>query len=546
MSTWMIAWRSIQQRWFASSLTAFSMALGVTLVVAVVTIHGIVTAQFRNNATLGYNMIVGAKGGSLQLTLNSVYYLSKPVENLSYRLYLEFFPQEQRDKALRNSYAYQAHLASWRSAELAAAGNLGLGGPWSALALDALRSQSEKSLDLGRDGKFADYTEFIIPLCMGDYYGPFRVIGTTPDMFDVLPEYGKKFEFSEGRNFREWTPENGYFEAVVGATVARERNVKIGDEVNPAHGDPDGHSHENAFRVVGILRPSGTPNDRGVFVNMEGFLLMADHAKPLPETPADEGANSEAQADEESAASADAPSAAAVEPAAAVTPNSDAPPTADPDAELQAKLALRPLPLEQREITATLLRTVNPFVAAGLANVINEGDQAMVVQPIKEIYDLLDLIVTPVQKLLLLLTIMIIVVSGVSILVSIYNSMSERRHEIAVMRALGANRTTVMLIILSESMILSLGGGVLGWLIGHGLNWIASPVIEARTGVAIGFWDFAPAVNIYEFFGLEPRMDVLVWPELLLIPLLMALAVLVGLLPALAAYRTDVADSLGK
>ena len=99
MSMWMIAWRSIQQRGLASSLTAFSMALGVMLVVAVLSIHGVIQSSFRNNANLGYNVIVGAKGGKLQLTLNSVYYLSQPIENVSYDFYMEFLI---RRRATRN------------------------------------------------------------------------------------------------------------------------------------------------------------------------------------------------------------------------------------------------------------------------------------------------------------------------------------------------------------------------------------------------------------------------------------------------------------
>ena len=98
MSMWMIAWRSIQQRGLASSLTAFSMALGVMLVVAVLSIHGVIQSSFRNNANLGYNVIVGAKGGKLQLTLNSVYYLSQPIENVSYDFYMEFLDQAARDR----------------------------------------------------------------------------------------------------------------------------------------------------------------------------------------------------------------------------------------------------------------------------------------------------------------------------------------------------------------------------------------------------------------------------------------------------------------
>ena len=60
-------------------------------------------------------------------------------------------------------------------------------------------------------------------------------------------------------------------------------DVKLGDEISPRHGDPEGHMHERKFTVVGILEASGTPNDRAVFVNMEGFYLMEDHAKPLEE-----------------------------------------------------------------------------------------------------------------------------------------------------------------------------------------------------------------------------------------------------------------------
>ena len=78
MSLWKIAWRSIQQRGLASALTALSMALGVALVVGVLLIMGIISDSFRNNSSLGYNMIVGAKGGRLQLVLNTVFYLSSP------------------------------------------------------------------------------------------------------------------------------------------------------------------------------------------------------------------------------------------------------------------------------------------------------------------------------------------------------------------------------------------------------------------------------------------------------------------------------------
>jgi putative ABC transport system permease protein len=121
--------------------------------------------------------------------------------------------------------------------------------------------------------------------------------------------------------------------------------------------------------------------------------------------------------------------------------------------------------------------------------------------------------------------VLIVVVAGIGILVSIYNSMSERSHDIAVMRALGASRNAVMAIILVESILLSLLGSLAGLAIGHGALAAASPIVEFYTGITVPAWHFTGQ-------------------ELLLVPGLVAFAVLVGFLPALTAYRTDVARTL--
>ncbi len=52
------------------------------------------------------------------------------------------------------------------------------------------------------------------------------------------------------------------------------------------------------------------------------------------------------------------------------------------------------------------------------------------------------------QRILLILAVMIVIVAGIGIMVSMYNSMSDRRHEIAIIRALGARRTTIMVVVL--------------------------------------------------------------------------------------------------
>src|SRR5687768_12662671 len=189
MSLFQIAYRSITQRPVASILTLLSMGLGVMLVVAVLAIHGIIAQSFRSNASLGYNMIVGAKGGQEQLVLNSVYYLSQPVENIPYTYYLEFLKREERDKLQAESYAVEAFAALWESCELL---HLAGSGPAAALEQKVIARQALKlvpdtrlrshfpPVELGRHGKYGQMTDLAIPLCLGDYFGNFRVVGTTP------------------------------------------------------------------------------------------------------------------------------------------------------------------------------------------------------------------------------------------------------------------------------------------------------------------------------------------------------------------------------
>ena len=531
-----IAFRSIRQRGVASLLTMFSMSLGVTLVVAVLSIHGVVKQSFDKNANLGYNLIIGGKGGGReQLTLSSVYYLSQPLYPVSGDYYLEFLSREERDKQLMYSFAHRGHEASTIVQDLRQL--TALGGPLDLITEDLLdpvvEKQDSKRADLGRAGKYAHLTEFAIPVCLGDYLDRFRVVATNTELFDTLVydiENQKKYEFAQGRNFHHCDPKHTYFEAVVGSTVARELKIELGHEFSPSHGYQGGGAHASTFTVVGILKPSGTPNDRAVFINMEGFYLMEGHAAPVDEA-----------ADDAELKRIDA------------LPTKEAQEKAWKEFQ-ERKLAREtapnqePLAVEQRKITALLLKT--PLDGAiSIEDAVNKGKEAQAVSPVAVISGMFAFIIDPIQNMLVVLTSMICIVSGVSILVSIYNSMSERRQEIAIMRALGAGRATVMTIILLESTLLSLMGGLFGWVIGHLLCLIASPMVRDRTGVHVGLnlWG-APFYEPLKWFGMEGRLaESFVIPiEWTLVPGLVLLAIVVGLWPGFSAYRTDVAKSLGK
>jgi putative ABC transport system permease protein len=442
----------MQQRALASSLTALSMALGVALMISVIVIHGVAVKQFEQSAR-GYHRIVGGKGGALQLVLSTVYYIGKPLYPIPYTYYQKFLP----------------------------------------------------------GGEHAGITEVAIPLCLGDSYespdGTFyRVVGTTPDLFAKI-QYGTDddgsplmYEFQPGgRNFTDASHRTGEafrdaaFEAIVGSVVAARSGLKLGDEINPTHGlGSEGHKHEG-FKVVGILKPTGTANDRAVFINIDGFYALEGHASnPHEEHKGEATAQNEPVPDEH-----------------------------------HHDHTLAPLPIDQREVTAILVLCNSPLGPQVLESFIDKANDpiAQTVAPASAIEGMMNSFVGPVRLLLLVMTVLIVIVAGISILVSIYNSMSERSHDIAVMRALGASRGAVMAIILVESILLALGGGLIGILLGHGLIGLVSPHVVERTGVTLSWWEFD-------------------WQELLLIPGLVLLASLVGFLPAVAAYRTDVAKSL--
>ncbi|HEX4148283.1 MAG TPA: ABC transporter permease, partial [Pirellulales bacterium] len=370
-----------------------------------------------------------------------------------------------------------------------------------------------------------------IPYCLGDNYRDYRVVGTKPQMFEIEYAPGQPYRFAKGRNFE---PDH-YFEAVVGAVAARETGLEVGSTFQPTHGvtGDTGHTHD-PFTVAGILAPTGTPNDRALFVNIEGFYLLANHAKPVPHDEherehehADSPAAKHEHEHEEHAADEHAKQEHAEhEPEHAHAEHEHGPGEHehehghDHDGHEHA-----PLPENQREVTAILVRMSNQFVSQDLYNQINEGSVAQAVYPALEIHKLFEGIVGNLERILLALAGLVIVVAGLGILVSIYNSMSERRRDIAVMRALGAGRRTVLSIVLLESILLALAGGIAGFVLGHALIGALSPQIVAQTGVAIGLFAF----DRY---------------ELALVPALIVLAAAAGFLPGLAAYRTDVAKVL--
>ena len=440
-----IAWKSLRLRALSSALTAFSVALGVMLMVAVLVINSIVGDTFSQR-NVGASLVVGPQGSDLAMVLSAIYRVGRPGEPLPYLFYRDVL--------------------------------------------------------LGKDQEWSNWIEYAIPMTMGDVteQGSFPIVGTTPQYFGVEYGPGRKYALKGELLYQP-------FEAVIGSRVARENNWDVGSELKLVHGGADSdHVHDETFKVTGVLAPTGTANDRTVFVNIEGFYLIAGHEKPPHEA-----------IDRLRTFGFD------------ISPAREKAILAEASHEGHDHAAHaghnHGIPDELKEVSFILLRTKNAAQSIMLSSKLNEGVVAQAVNPIFPMNALMRDFVGPVRTLLLFLTGLIVIVAGVGIFVSIYNSMADRKREIAIMRALGAQRTTVFSIILGEAILLCVGGGLLGLLMGHGMVFVAAPIAESQAGLLI---------NPLRFESLE----------FVIFPVLVVMSGLIGILPGLTAYRTDVAQSL--
>src|SRR5208282_6274952 len=99
-----------------------------------------------------------------------------------------------------------------------------------------------------------------------------------------------------------------------------------------------------------------------------------------------------------------------------------------------------------------------------------------------------------VNKILGLVAYLIAIVAGGSILASIYNSINERRREFAIMRALGARKSTVFSSIVLEAAAISIIGTLVGYVIYGIILAAAAIIVRAQTGVVLDVFQFQPVL----------------------------------------------------
>lgn len=351
-----------------------------------------------------------------------------------------------------------------------------------------------------------------IPYILGDNYKNHRIIGTTREIFTEF-EYikGKKYELSEGKIFEN------EFEAVIGRDVAEKTGLKTGDEFIGSHGIEsfefaEEHSDHN-FKVTGVMKKTYTPNDKVIFTSIESVWdihhYTPEENKKTPESKTKETHNHNHNHNHDHN-------------------HSNLEKKDTNKTETLQSHSHNEIPDDRKTVSAVLINLKSPIFFDLLRRQINdnkfEGINAQAIIPVMEIKQLFD-IIGNINSILLFISYLVVIVAVISILVSIYNTINERKNEIAIMRSLGASKSNIFSIIILEGMIISFIGSVFGFICGHLIVYFLSPLISEKTGVYITGLVF----NIFELYLVSGTI---------------ILGILVSIIPAIKAYRTDVATNL--
>jgi putative ABC transport system permease protein len=155
---------------------------------------------------------------------------------------------------------------------------------------------------------------------------------------------------------------------------------------------------------------------------------------------------------------------------------------------------------------------------------LRRDSSIMVSQPKQEI-DKLFGIVGNINQILVAMAGVVMVSSGIAIMLALYNSMEQRRRQIAVLRVLGCSQVRIFGLVLTESALLGMLGAVVGIAVAVVGGWLVAIAMRQRLGLVVDPSLSAPWV-------------------LSVVAATVALAAIAGVVPAAMAYRTSVAKNL--
>lgn len=356
-----------------------------------------------------------------------------------------------------------------------------------------------------------------VPLSLGDSYKSHRIIGTTHTYVDSI----------FGGTVREGKLWQNLYEVTIGAKVADKIGLKIGDRFKSSHGFVDDgiNTHDHGeFKVVGILNQTGTVLDQLILTNTESVWAVHDHEheeKKAPDKPAE---NTDAPHDHDNHTDHDNHNHADHDHAGHDHAHDHSDHAHDHDTTIQPDKPLTDYP--DKDITTLLVRYRNKkdWRALNMPRNINENTDLQAANPAFEMNRLYSIMGVGTDALRTL-AMVIVVVSGLSIFISLFSSLKERKYELSLMRVMGAGRGYLFFLIILEGLMLAVIGYLLGLALCHiGMNVLSGYLEEAYQ---------------YEFSGWRFFKE-----EGYLLIGALAIGFLAALIPAYQAYQTDISETL--
>ena len=179
---------------------------------------------------------------------------------------------------------------------------------------------------------------------------------------------------------------------------------------------------------------------------------------------------------------------------------------------------------DDHEVTVALLRYRTPLAAVSVPRWVNASTGMQAAAPAVEISRLLGMVGVG-TRVLQGLGAVLLLTAALGVFIALWGAVRERRADLALLRMLGAPPWKVGALLLCEALWLAALASALGLAAGHGLTALAGWMLRTDQSVVVNGWQWVP-VEVWVPAGA------------------VAVAALAALLPALAAYRVDVARLL--
>lgn len=342
-----------------------------------------------------------------------------------------------------------------------------------------------------------------IPLAYGDNYKGYRIVGTE---HSYVEHY--KATLAQGQL---WSKTG---QVVIGAKAAKLAELKIGDSFSGSHGltnDLDEHG-DFKYEVIGILEPTGTVIDKLILSDITSVWAVhnshGDHDPGHDKGHAQEEEHNHGH--EEQGHNDDAHEHEEHEHESHIREGGHS-----HDHQNEG---------DDKEITSALIQFTSPMGNLTIPRMVNQKTSMQAALPAIEINRLFSLMGTGIETLRTL-ALLIVLISGISVFISLFQSLKERKAELALLRSMGGSRGFLFGQLVVEGLLISLMGYIAGMLLGK-------------------FGVYAMSAFIDQEYSYELSIPWMTLKEAYLLVAILAIGFLAALLPSIQAYRLNISKTL--